>query len=343
MQIPIAKKLKFIKPSPTLAISEKAKQLRREGEDVVSFGAGEPDFDTPIHIKNAGKKAIDDGKTKYTIASGTVELRKAISEKFKRDYNIEYKINEITVGAGGKKVLINFFMATLNPCDEVIIPAPYWVSYPDMVLLADGTPVIVQTDLKNNFKLTPEILKKTITPKTKVCIINSPSNPTGSIYRKEELETIVKILIEKNIFILSDDLYEKILYDDTKFINAAMLSREAKKKTFIVNGVSKAYAMTGWRIGYGAGHETIIKNMNMIQSQTTANPCSISQEAALEALIGDQSCIETMLKAFKHRRNLIFDFFNQIEEITCFKPEGAFYIFPYINKVYDLHKIQRVI
>ena len=340
MNLPIAKKLESIKPSATLALTSKVKELKQQGEDIVSFGAGEPDFDTPIHIKNAAKQSIDAGKTKYTASNGTLELRTAITKKFKDDNQLDFSPNQVTVGSGGKKVLSNFLMATLNPGDEVIIPAPYWVSYPDMVLLADGVPVIAYTGLENNFKLTPEILKKHITKKTKVCILNSPSNPTGSLYSRKDMESILEIILSNNIFVLSDDLYEKILYDNHNFCNFAMLSKEAKERTFIVNGVSKAYSMTGWRIGYGAGNETIIKNMNIIQSQTTSNPSSISQEAALEAISGDQACVLEMNKSFLNRRNLIVDSLNKIDGITCLEPEGAFYVFPYINKTYQFPKFE---
>ncbi|MBE7410895.1 MAG: pyridoxal phosphate-dependent aminotransferase [Leptospiraceae bacterium] len=338
-----ANRLNLVEPSPTLAITAKANALKAEGKDIVGFGAGEPDFDTPVHIKEAAKKAIDSGKTKYTPVSGTVSLKDAIITKFQRENQLKYDRKNIIVGAGGKQVIYNFFMAVLNPKDEVIIPSPYWVSYPDIVKIAEGTPVLVETKSENNFQISPEQLKKAITPKTKVFIFNSPSNPTGAGYSKKDLEALCDILISKDILILSDDIYENLIYDDFQFTNPAMLSEELKEKTFIANCVSKAYSMTGWRIGYGAGNPTIIKNMDTIQGQSTSNACSIAQYAAEEALKGDQSCIKEMLIAFDDRRKKIVNSLNNISEVNCKTPQGAFYVFPEIKKVYELPGFQKLL
>lgn len=329
-----AKRLDVIEPSPTLALTAKAAALKAEGKDIISFGAGEPDFDTPDHIKNAAKKALDMGKTKYTPVSGTPSLKEAIINKFSRDNNLQYEKKNIIVGVGGKQVIYNFFMAVINPGDEVIVPAPYWVSYVDIIRLAGGIPVVVKTSSGNNFMITPAELKSAITPKTRVFILNSPSNPTGSAYNKKEIETLSEILVKHKILIFSDDIYEKIIYDDFEFVNPAMLSNEIKEYTFIANGVSKAYSMTGWRIGYGAGNEEIIKNMDTMQSQSTSNPTSIAQAGAEEALNGDQECIKTMVKAFDNRRKLIVAGLNEIPGFHCVMPQGAFYAFPYIDDIY---------
>ncbi|MCX7997497.1 MAG: pyridoxal phosphate-dependent aminotransferase [Leptospiraceae bacterium] len=338
----VAKRLIVVEPSPTLAITAKANALKAEGKDVVGFGAGEPDFDTRAHIKEAAKKAMDKGQTKYTPVSGTIALKDAIIEKFKRENQLTYDRKNIIVGTGGKQVIYNYFMAVLNPGDEVIIPAPYWVSYADIVRLAEGVPVIVPTTPAQNFQITPEQLKKHITPKTKVFIFNSPSNPTGAAYPKKDIEALCEILLQNKILILSDDIYEKLIYDGFEFWNPAMLSNELKELTFICNGVSKAYSMTGWRIGYGAGHPEIIKNMDTIQGQSTSNACSIAQAAAEEALRGDQSCVTEMVKAFDERRKRALELLRNIPEVECPTPQGAFYVFPYIHKVYELSGFQKI-
>lgn len=336
----VAKRLEVVEPSPTLAITAKANALKASGVDVVGFGAGEPDFDTPTAIKDAAKRAIDAGKTKYTPVSGTVSLKEAIISKLEKDNGLKYEKNQIIVGTGGKQVIYNFFMATLNPGDEVIIPAPYWVSYADIVRLAEGVPVIVPTTPESNFQITASQLKEAITSKTKVFIFNSPSNPTGAAYSRKDVEALCEVLVKEEILTLSDDIYEKIVYDGLEFVNPAMISPEMKEKTFIINGVSKAYSMTGWRIGYGAGNSEIIKNMDTMQGQSTSNASSISQAAAEEALRGDQSEVETMRQAFDKRRKYIVSLLNEIPGVNCRTPQGAFYVFPYIDGVYELPKFQ---
>ena len=324
----ISDSLKRIKPSPTIAVTQKARELRAAGKDVIGLGAGEPDFDTPDNIKNAAIKAIKSGDTKYTAVDGTPALKKAIVDKFKRENKINYTTDQITVGTGGKQVLYNAFMATLNKGDEVIIPAPFWVSYPDMVLLAGGKPKIVKCTEQEGFKLTPSKLKKAITKKTKWLILNSPSNPTGAGYTKKEIQNLAKVLIKnKKVHILSDDIYEHIKYDNFKFFTIAQIP-QLKDRTLTMNGVSKSYAMTGWRIGYAAGPKDIIKAIGKIQSQSTSNPSSISQAAAVEALNGNQSFIKKRSKAFKERRNFVVQSLNNIDGINCLTPEGAFYVFP---------------
>jgi aspartate aminotransferase len=324
----ISNSLKRIKPSPTIAVTQKARELRAAGKDVIGLGAGEPDFDTPDNVKRAAIKAIKDGDTKYTAVDGTPALKKAIINKFKRENNLTYTADQITVGTGGKQVLYNAFMATLNKGDEVIIPAPYWVSYPDMVLLAGGKPKIVKCSEADGFKLTPKSLKKAITKNTKWLILNSPSNPTGAGYTKKEINDLAKVLIKhKNVHILSDDIYEHISYDNFKFYTIAQVSK-LKDRTLTMNGVSKSYAMTGWRIGYAAGPKDIIKAIGKIQSQSTSNPSSISQAAAVEALNGNQSFIKKRSKAFKERRNFVVKSLNAINGINCLTPNGAFYVFP---------------
>jgi len=324
----ISDSLKRIKPSPTIAVTQKARELRAAGKDVIGLGAGEPDFDTPNNIKEAAIQAIKDGDTKYTVVDGTLALKKAIVDKFKRENNLIYSTDQITVGTGGKQVLYNTFMATLNKNDEVIIPAPFWVSYPDMVLLAGGKPKIVRCNEKDNFKLTPEKLKKAISKKTKWLILNSPSNPTGVGYTKKEIEDLSKILIKyKKVYILSDDIYEHIRYDNFNFYTLAQISK-LKSRTLTMNGVSKSYAMTGWRIGYAAGPKDIIKAIGKIQSQSTSNPSSISQAAAVEALNGTQDFIKERSDAFKERRDFVVKSLNEIKGISCLKPNGAFYVFP---------------
>jgi len=329
----VSNSLKRIKPSPTIAVSQKARELKAAGKDVIGLGAGEPDFDTPDNIKKAAIDAINKGDTKYTAVDGTPALKKAIVEKLKRENNLDYSTDQISVGTGGKQIIFNAILATINPGDEVIIPAPYWVSYPDIVLLAGGTPKIVECSEKNNFKITPNELKKNITKKTKWIIINSPSNPTGSGYTQKELEALGEVLKKnKNVFILSDDIYEHIIYDNFKFFTIGQI-KELKDRTLTMNGVSKSYAMTGWRIGYGAGPKDIIKAMAKLQSQSTTNPSSISQAAAVEALNGTQDFIKTRAESFKERRDFVVKYLNSIKGLSCLKPNGAFYVFPNCKKL----------
>tara|TARA_B100000963_G_scaffold266793_1_gene234971 strand:- start:951 stop:2135 length:1185 start_codon:yes stop_codon:yes gene_type:complete len=329
----VSNSLKRIKPSPTIAVTSKAREMRAAGRDVIGLGAGEPDFDTPDNIKDAAIKAIKNGDTKYTAVDGTPELKKAIQSKFLRENNLEYNLDQISVGTGGKQVLYNCFMATVNKGDEVIIPAPYWVSYPDIVLLAGGVPKIIKCDEKNNFKLTPDKLKKAISKKTKWIILNSPSNPTGSAYTKKEIENLSKILIKfKKIYILSDDIYEHITYDNFEFFTIAQIN-SLKERILTMNGVSKSYSMTGWRIGYAGGPKEIIKAMAKIQSQSTSNPTSISQAAAVEALNGTQEFMKDRVRSFKDRRDFVVNSLNNIKGISCLKPEGAFYVFPSCKKL----------
>jgi len=340
----LSNRARSLKPSPTLAINAKAKSMQAQGIHVISFGAGEPDFDTPQNIKQAAKKAIDDGFTKYTPVGGIDDLKDAIIKKFQRDSGLTYKRSEIIVSCGGKHSFYNLAQAIFDQGDEVIVPSPYWVSYPPMVALANATPVIVETEEKNEFKITPDELKKAVTPKTKALIINSPSNPTGSAYTKGELEKIAEMAISKNFFVISDEIYEKIVYDGFQFTSIASLGDEMKKRTIIVHGVAKTYAMTGWRIGYTAGSDEIISAMNNIQSQSTSNPTSISQKASVEALIGPQNEVEKMVSAFGQRRNYIVDRLNKIPGVSCYKPVGSFYVFPnfssYYGKSYQGKKIE---
>ena len=324
----VSNSLKRIKPSPTIAVTSKAREMKAAGKNVIGLGAGEPDFDTPDNIKEAAIQAIKNGETKYTAVDGTPKLKQAIKEKFLRENNLNYDLDQISVGTGGKQVLYNAFMATLNPGDEVIIPAPYWVSYPDMVLLAGGKPRIIKCSEKNEFKITSKELKKAINKKTKWIIINSPSNPTGSCYTKNELTELSKILLKnKKIYILSDDIYEHITYDNFKFFTIAQINA-LKDRTLTMNGVSKSYSMTGWRIGYGAGPKEIIKAMAKIQSQSTTNPSSISQAAAVEALNETQDFIKIRSNSFKERRDFVVESINNIKGLSCLNPNGAFYIFP---------------
>ena len=324
----VSNNLKRIKPSPTIAVTTKAREMRAAGMDVIGLGAGEPDFDTPDNVKEAAIEAIKKGDTKYTAVDGTPALKKAIIEKFKRENNLIYKLDQITVGTGGKQVIYNTFMATLNKGDEVIIPAPFWVSYPDMVLLAGGTPKIVKCDENDGFKLSAKKLKKAISKKTKWLILNSPSNPTGVSYTKKEIEDLAEILIKnKKIFILSDDIYEHLRYDNFNFFTIAQIQK-LKERTLTMNGVSKSYAMTGWRIGYAAGPKEIITAIRKIQSQSTSNPSSISQAAAVEALNGEQNFIQERAKAFSERRDFVVNSLNEIKGINCITPNGAFYVFP---------------
>ena len=323
--------LSRVKPSPTIAVTNKARELKAAGKDVIGLGAGEPDFDTPQNIKDAAIAAINEGKTKYTAVDGTPELKEAICAKLKRDNNLTYTPDQVTVGTGGKQVLYNALMATLNPGDEVLIPAPYWVSYPDMVLLAGGTPTFVEGALETQFKITPEQLDAAITPKTKWLIFNSPSNPTGAGYSADELKALTDVLKKHpQVWIMTDDMYEHLAYDDFKFCTPAEIEPELYDRTLTVNGVSKAYAMTGWRIGYAAGPKDLIKAIGKIQSQSTSNPCSISQAAAVEALNGPQDFIASNNEVFVRRRNLVCEMLNAIDGITCPVPEGAFYVYPSI-------------
>ncbi len=324
----ISDSLKRIKPSPTIAVSQKARELRAAGKDVIGLGAGEPDFDTPNNIKNAAIKAIKGGDTKYTAVDGTPALKNAIIKKFKKENSLKYSTEEITVGTGGKQVLYNAFMATLNKGDEVIIPAPFWVSYPDMVLLAGGKPKIIKCGEADNFKITPTKLKKAITKKTKWLILNSPSNPTGVSYTKTEIFKLSKVLAKyKRIHILSDDIYEHITYDKAKYFTIAQIPN-LKNRTLTMNGVSKSYAMTGWRIGYAGGPKEIVKAIRKVQSQSTSNPSSVSQAAAVEALNGTQKFIKIRSKEFKKRRDFVVKSLNMIKGINCLIPNGAFYVFP---------------
>ena len=324
----ISDNVKRIKPSPTIAVTQKARELKASGKDVIGLGAGEPDFDTPNNIKEAAIKAIKDGDTKYTAVDGTQILKEAIVNKFKRENNLDYTTDQITVGAGGKHVIYNLMMATLNKGDEVLIPAPYWVSYPDIVLLAGATPVAVECSEEQDFKITAKDLESKITSNTKWLIINSPSNPTGSTYSEQEIKNLSQVLKRNpHVNILSDDIYDHITYDEFKFFTIAQVP-EIKNKVFTMNGVSKAYAMTGWRIGYAAGPKDIIKAIGKIQSQSTSNPSSISQAAAVEALNGKQDFIKKRSNAFKQRRDFVVKSLNNIKGISCLKPNGAFYVFP---------------
>ena len=325
----ISNRVNSIKPSPTIAVTSKARELKALGKDVIGLGAGEPDFDTPEHIKKAAIRAIEIGKTKYTAVDGIPELKEAICQKFLRDNKIAFDVNEVSVGAGGKQVLFNALLATLNKGDEVIIPAPYWVSYPDMVIIAEGVPVIIQTSIESDFKVTSDQLRQSITDKTKWIIINSPSNPTGSCYSIDELKDIGNILDEfPHVGVISDDIYEKIIYDNFNFTTLATIIPQHKDRILTVNGVSKAYSMTGWRIGYAGASKEIIKSMAKIQSQSTTNPSSISQYAALEALKGEEEFILKNNQVFKKRRDLISNIINQCKGLSVNIPSGAFYIFP---------------
>lgn len=325
----IAERMSLIKPSPTMAVTKLAAEMKAAGKDVIGLGAGEPDFDTPDHIKNAAIEAIKNGETKYTAVDGTPALKKAIVKKFSKDNNIEYKIDEVIVSVGGKQVLYNALMCSINPGDEVIIPAPYWVSYPDMVSLAGGTPIIVEGKESNNFKVTSEDIKNKISEKTKWIIINSPSNPTGSSYTKNELEDLGNLLLDfENIFIMSDDIYEKIIYDDFKFFSLAEVVPRLKNRILTVNGVSKAYAMTGWRIGYAGGPKALISAMAKLQSQSTSNPSSISQAAALAALEGPEEFLSERNDKFRIRRDMVVEMLNNCVGLSCLKPSGAFYVYP---------------
>jgi len=325
----VARTLERVKPSPTMAITTKARELKAAGFDVIGLGAGEPDFDTPDNIKRAAVEAIERGETKYTAVDGIPELKRAVAEKFKRENGLAYKPSEITVGSGGKQVLYNALLATLDPGDEVIVPSPYWVSYPDIVLLAGAEPVVVDTKLEDGFKLKPQALARAITPRTKWFIFNSPSNPTGAAYTEAEVKALTDVLVKhEKVWVLSDDIYEHLVYDGFKFTTPAAVEPRLKTRTLTLNGVSKAYSMTGWRIGYGGGPEPLIKAIATLQSQSTSNPCSISQWAAVEALEGPQDFLKDWVVSFQERRDLVVAMLNQAKGLACPKPEGAFYVYP---------------
>jgi aspartate aminotransferase len=326
----LAESLKRIKPSATIAVTDKARALKLAGRDVIGLGAGEPDFDTPDNIKEAAIKAIRDGKaSKYTNVDGIIELKEAVVRKFKSENGLDYKTSQISVGTGGKQVLYNALVATLNPGDEVIIPAPYWVSYPEMVYLAGGEPVEVATTMESGFRMKPEALERAITPKTKWVLLNSPSNPTGAAYTKAELKALTDVLVRHpDVWVLTDDMYEHLVYDDFAFFTPAQLEPRLYERTLTVNGVSKAYCMTGWRIGFAGGPAPLIKAMAVIQSQSTSNPAAVSQWASVEALNGPKDFIPKHNKIFKERRDLCVSMLNQANGIVCPKPEGAFYVFP---------------
>jgi len=330
----LAQRVGRIQPSPTLAITAKANALRSEGRDIISFGAGEPDFDTPANIREAAISSIQGGFTRYTPVGGIPELKDAIIEKLRRDNGLAYTKPEIVVSCGAKHTLYNLAQALLEEGDEIIIPSPYWVSYPDIALLAGATPVILETGERDGFKVTPARLEETITARTKALVLNSPSNPTGATYTFDELKALGDVVVRKDIVVISDEIYEKIVYDEFPFSSIAMVGEEVKSRSVVVNGVSKAYAMTGWRIGYAAGPEEIIAAMTKIQSQNTSNPTSISQKAAVEALNGDQSAVGEMVDAFAQRRDYIVGALNNIAGLSCRNPEGAFYVFPDVSALY---------
>ncbi len=324
----LSESLSRIKPSPTMAVVKKATELKSAGKDIISLGAGEPDFDTPENIKQAAIQAIKDGRTKYTVVDGTIELKRAVIGKFKRENNLIYNEKQVSVGVGGKHVIFNAILATINPGDEVLIPAPYWVSYPDIVLLAGGTPVIVECEESADFKILPEQIEKNVTKNTKWIILNSPSNPTGSVYSEQELKAIGEVLKKfPNVYIMSDDIYEHVLYTKNNFFTIAQIP-ELFSRTLTINGLSKSYAMTGWRVGYAGGPENIIQGIAKIQSQSTTNTSSISQAAAEEALNGTQDFIKTRSDSFKERRDFVVKKLNSIKGLSCKNPEGAFYVFP---------------
>ena len=325
----LADRLARVKPSPTMAMTALATELKAAGRDIISLSQGEPDFDTPPNIKEAAIAAIRAGDTKYTVFDGRIELKRAVCAKFARENGLTYEPRQITISSGGKQVLYNAFVATLSPGDEVVIPAPYWVSYPEMVLLADGTPVPVPCPQNNGFKLRPEDLEAAITPKTKWLILNSPSNPSGAAYSERDLRELAEVLLRhEQVWVMTDDMYEHLVYDDIRFTTIAQVEPRLYDRTLTVNGVSKAYCMTGWRIGYGGGPQTLIKAMGAIQSNSTANPCSISQAAAIEALSGPQDFIALHNKSFKERRDLVVDLLNRVPGLHCPRPEGAFYVYP---------------
>jgi aspartate aminotransferase len=330
----LSDRVQNVKPSATLAVTAKATELKSQGIKIVPMGSGEPDFDTPMNIQQAGIQAINDGLTRYTPVDGTNDLKNAIIEKFKRDNNLNYSLTEVMVSSGGKQVFYNLCQSVINPGDEVIIPSPFWVSYPDMVLLADGIPVIVETGIEENFKISPEQLENAINNNTKLFVINSPSNPTGAVYAKDELVALSKVLERHpHVMIITDDIYEHIRWNNDPYYNIVMVNSSLKDRTIVLNGVSKAYAMTGWRIGYAAGPEAIIKSMKKVQSQSTSNPCSIAQAAAVEALNGNQSFIQMMVDEFKKRHDYLVENLNKIDGVECPTSDGAFYSFPKVKKL----------
>lgn len=330
----LSKKAKHIQPSVTLAISAKASEMKSKGIDVIGFGVGEPDFNTPLNIQEAAIKAIRDGRTKYTAASGIPELKKAVEAKFLKENDLYYKESQIIISTGAKQCLANLFQAVLNPGDEVLIQNPYWVSYPELVQLADGVPVFIETDEKDNFKLSLDKLEKAVTVKTRMILVNSPNNPTGTVYNKAELTMLAEFAKKHDLIILADEIYEKLIYGGEEHISIASLSEDAYNRTVVINGVSKSFAMTGWRIGYAAGNEQIIKLMSNIQSHTTSNPCSIAQYASLEALTGPTDAQDTMIEEFKKRRNYMTERINSIKGISCCEPMGAFYVMINISKLF---------
>jgi aspartate aminotransferase len=325
----LADRLARVKPSPTMAMTALATELKATGRDIISLSVGEPDFDTPPNIRDAGIAAIQRGETRYTVFDGRIELKRAIADKFERENGLKYDTSQITVSSGGKQVLYNAMVATLSPGDEVVIPAPYWVSYPEMVLLSDGEPVPVACPQNNGFKMRPEDLEAAITPKTKWVILNSPSNPSGAAYTEADLKTLAEVLLaHEHVWIMTDDMYEHVIYDDFKYTTIAQVEPRLYERTLTVNGVSKAYCMTGWRIGYGGGAPALIRAMGAIQSNSTANPCSISQAAAIEALTGPQDFIPKHQKLFQERRDLVVDWLNRVPGLYCPRPDGAFYVYP---------------
>jgi aspartate aminotransferase len=343
----LSKLARTLKPSATLAITAKAKELKSRGIDIIGFGAGEPDFDTPENIKLAAKESINSGFTKYTAAGGIVELKEAIRNRISEDYNLKYENNQILVGSGAKHVLYNLFNVLIDEGDEVLIPSPYWVSYPEQVKICGGKPVVIKTTQDDGFKVTKEQILQNSNEKTKILVLNYPSNPTGSTYQRKELEEIAEAAKERNLIVISDEIYDKILYSGEKHVSFPELSSDAKERTMLVNGVSKTYSMTGWRIGYAAGNSQVISAMNNLSGQSTSNPTSISQKAAIEAFSGTQQKVTEMLKEFEERKDFISSFLNQIEGIKCFTPEGAFYVFPdisyYFGRTYGKKKISNSI
>ncbi len=341
LDIPLSLRAQSIKPSPTLAVTAKATELRTSGKDIIGLGAGEPDFDTPEHIKAAAIEALKNGQTKYTAVDGTVELKQAIIDKFKRENNLNYELNEISVACGAKHSLYNLFQAVLNPDDEVIIPAPYWVSYPDMAKLAGANPVIIKTAIENEFKISPEQLKGAISDKTRLFVVNSPSNPSGVSYSKEELAALGEVLLDKpDILVVTDDIYEHILWGQDKFVNIVNACPQLFDRTIVVNGVSKAYSMTGWRIGYVGGPESVLKGMRKIQSQSTSNPASIAQAAAVAALSGDQTYIHESTGIFKQRHDFVYESMNSVDGVKCLASAGTFYSFPDMNDL--IQRLDRI-
>jgi len=327
----LSSRARMLKPSPTLAITAKAKQLRAQGIDVIGFGAGEPDFGTPAHAVRAAVEALEAGDTRYTPAGGTAELKQAVCRRIAEDYGMEYGPSEVTVSCGAKHTLYNLFQVLLDPGDEVIVPAPYWVSYPEQIRLAGGAPVVVPTQEADGFRMRPDSLDAALTPRTRAVVINSPSNPTGALYRAEHLEVLAEVIRSRDLVVVSDDIYHRLIYGDDRFTSILEVAPELRDRTVIVNGVSKTYAMTGWRIGYAAGPAEMIRAMEALQSQSTSNPTSFAQKGAVAALTGDQGCVEQMRRAFARRRDLIVDALNRIPGVTCRRPEGAFYVFPNVS------------